>query len=439
MFRRLRLHQIVIDVVLAGAFFLVAAPVELITIAGTTSEAAVGVSGTQLASVVIVVLFSGALAVRRLSPALALGLAWAAALLQVGLGRPPSLADVAIFAVLYATAAYGSARVYWAGFGSALGGALVITVYLMAGPVFAGGGLSWQTLPLALVMLVAAVFALGLSWTVGALVRSAVRARENRAAQERAESEAAAEQERVRIARDMHDVVAHSLAVVIAQADGARYALAAAQTAGPASPADPALAATALGTISTTARSALADVRLLLTQLRHSQAAGPQPTIADLEGLYAQVRAAGVQLRVDVDPVPPGEPPAAVQLAVYRILQEALTNALRHGEAGRPVDVRLSWHPDRVDVSVRNPLPVAGPRHPAGAVQPEPRITTGEQSGQSQGGHPQGGAPQRGHGLIGMRERAQLVGGRLEAGAEPDAGTGGSFIVRATLPIGGLR
>ena len=103
------------------------------------------------------------------------------------------------------------------------------------------------------------------------------------------------------------------------------------------------VAADALTTISATARSALADVRLLLTQLRHSEGTGPQPTLADLEALYAQVRAAGVELRVDVDPAPTAQPTAAVQLAVYRILQEALTNALRHGDGG-PVVVRLAWH-----------------------------------------------------------------------------------------------
>jgi signal transduction histidine kinase len=191
----------------------------------------------------------------------------------------------------------------------------------------------------------------------------------------------------------MHDVVAHSLAVVVAQADGARYAAAS----------DPAVATAALATIGSTARSALADVRLLLGQLRHRQGDGPQPTLADLEELYAQVRAAGVRLRVDVDPAPPGEPPAAVQLAVYRILQEALTNALRHGAPGGPVDVRLAWLADRVDVGVRNPLP-PGPR-----------------------------TPKAGHGLIGMRERAQLAGGRLDAADED-----GAFAVTAVIPVGGL-
>ncbi|KQZ85944.1 histidine kinase [Microbacterium sp. Root166] len=390
MFRSLKPYQIVVDVVGAVLFFLVAWPVEAVLVSRAGLEPNVDAVGASLEAALVAAVFAVAIALRRLSPGLALTVAWAGALLQMGLGRSPGLADIAIFAVLYATAAYGSSRVYWAGLLSALGGALVITVYLMAGPVFAGGGgLTWQTLPLALVMLVAAAFALGLSWTIGALVRTAMRARQSREAKDRAEADAVVEQERVRIARDMHDVVAHSLAVVIAQADGARYAAAA----------DPAAATTALTTISTTARSALADVRLLLTQLRHSQADGPQPTIADLEQLYAQVRAAGVQLRVDVDPMPPGEPPAGVQLAVYRILQEALTNALRHG-AGGPVDVRLSWHPDRVDLEVGNPS--------AGVV---------------------GAAP--GHGVIGMRERAQLAGGSLDTSADA-----GRFTVRATLPIG---
>jgi signal transduction histidine kinase len=399
-FRSLRLHQVVVDVSIAMVFFLIAAPIETTTVVWTGIENRIGSAMVGLAGVGIAALFSTALGLRRFSPGLALGVAWIGALLQMGLGRPPGFSDLAIFAVLYATAAYGSTRVYWAGFASALGGALVIAVYLSAGPLRLGGGLTWEAIPTAIVTLVAAAFALGLSWTIGALVRTAVRARENRDAQQRAEADAIAEQERVRIARDMHDVVAHSLAVVVAQADGARYAAAA----------DPAAAVTALGTISTTARSALADVRLLLTQLRHSEGAGPQPTIADLEELYAQVRAAGVRLRVDVDPVPPGEPPAAVQLAVYRILQEALTNALRHGAPGGPVDVRLAWRAELVELDVQNPL-----APPSGETA-------------------RAADPPRGHGIIGMRERAHLAGGWLDAGA---AAADRRFVVRAAIPVGG--
>jgi signal transduction histidine kinase len=397
-FRPVPRYQIVADVLVASVFLVFALAVELL-IRATVGETLLGASVSTLAPVLIAVMFSAALAIRRLSPGLALAAAWLAAVFQMGLGRPPSFSDIAIFGVLYVTAAYGSRRVYWAGFASALFGAVVITLYLFLGPTFAAGGLTWRTLPIAFVTLVAGVFALGLSWTIGALVRTAVTARENRLAQERAETEALVEQERVRIARDMHDVVAHSLAVVIAQADGARYAAAA----------DPAVAADALTTISATARSALADVRLLLGQLRHSQDSAPQPGLADLEALYAQVRGSGVDLRVTVDPAPASEPPAGVQLAVFRILQEALTNALRHG-AG-PVEVRMAWWADRVELEVRNVLvDAAGVPAPASV--------------------PAGAG--LGHGILGMRERAQLAGGTLTAGAE-----GASFLVRASMPITG--
>ncbi|MFB8145885.1 sensor histidine kinase [Microbacterium sp. NPDC056003] len=400
MFRSLKPYQLLVDVVVAGLFAAIALPLEI-----QYTDPLNGFSFGLLSAVVMTLLLAAALAVRRLSPGIALGVAWLAAIAQMSFGRPPGVADVAIFAVLYATAAYGTQRVFWLGFASSFLGAVVITVYLAIGPYFgSGSGVTWSTIPIALAVLVAAGFALLLSWTVGALVRTSLRARENRRAQERAEAEAVVEQERVRIARDMHDVVAHSLAVVIAQADGALYAIAsAASTAGEAGvsrPSDPSVATATLATISTTARTALADVRLLLTQLRHSQADGPQPTLADLEALYAQVRAAGVDLRVDVDPAPSGEPPTGVQLAVYRILQEALTNALRHGDGGT-VDVRLAWHPARVELEVGNG--VAEPAAP----------------------------PAAGHGVIGMRERAQLVGGSLAATAE-----GARFVVRASLPIG---
>ncbi|MGB3374716.1 MAG: histidine kinase, partial [Microbacterium sp.] len=186
-------------------------------------------------------------------------------------------------------------------------------------------------------------------------------------------------------------IVAHSLAVVIAQSDGARYAAAA----------QPELAQEALTTIAQTARAALSDVRMLLTQLRHRQGDGPQPTLADLESLFAHVRGSGIEPRVTIDPMPPGEPPASIQLAVYRILQEALTNALRHGQGD--VDIRLSWWADRVEIDVRN------------------AVATGSAGTGTAGGH----------GLVGMRERAQLVGGTLTAEREDDR-----FVVRATLPIG---
>ncbi|WZH37606.1 MAG: histidine kinase [Microbacterium enclense] len=380
--RPLRRYQEVTDLVVAGFFGLVALAFEL-AVDAASPLVSVGVP-------LMVVAFTGAAALRRLSPGLALALAWVGAVLQMGLGRQPSPTDVAVFAVLYTTAAYGSRRVFWAGFASAVGGAVVVTLYLvvrsLTAPILANDVFA------IVAVLLAAAFALLLAWVTGALVRTAIRASANSRAQRIAEAETIAEQQRVRIARDMHDVVAHSLAVVIAQADGARYAAAA----------DPDAATAALATISTTARAALTDVRQLLTQLRHTQADGPQPRLTDLDALYAHVRAAGVDLAVDVDPSPPGEPPAAIQLAVYRILQEALTNALRHG-VDRRVDVHLGWLPDRVEILVRNRRAVDA------AAAPGPG----------------------GHGLIGMRERAQLVGGQMAA--EPQ---GEYFVVRASLPVG---
>ena len=381
MLRPLRRYQVVTDLVLAGAFGLLALAVELTV--GTTVVDDVGATLTTLA-------FTAAVALRRLQPGAALTAAWVGAIVQMAFDRVPSPVDIAIFAVLYTTAAYGSRRVFWFGFGSSIVGAVVASFYLVVRR--GSGALDAEHLFALGAALLATAFALLLAWVTGALVRTALRAAAHSRAQQAAVAATIAEQERVRIARDMHDVVAHSLAVVIAQADGARYATAA----------GPQTATDALLTISSTARAALSDVRLLLTQLRHSPAEGPQPTLADVETLYAQVRAAGLELSIDVDPAPPGEPPAAVQLAVYRILQEALTNALRHG-ADRRVAVTLSWWADRVDLSVRNARVMAS-------------------------GSP---AAPGSHGLIGMRERAQLVGGRLSAQAE-----GGDFVVRASLPIG---
>lgn len=381
-FRPLTQTQWAIDIAVAILFAVVAF--------GTM--AVLGTVPALLASITVVLMI-GALLLCRASPPLALAVAWVGALWQVGTGQPPMPANMAIFAVLFATAAYGTRLVFWLGFVSAFVGSLVIAVYLVVTPVW-GGSIQSPSLQLAFAIVAgfaAALFALLLSWTLGALVRSILRSRETRRAQRAAEERATAEEERGRIARDMHDVVAHSLAVVIAQADGARYAAAK----------DPEAATAALATISQTSRAALADVRLLLTQLRHRESEGPQPTLADLEQLYAQVGAAGVDLRVDVDPSPPGTPPAAVQLAVYRILQEALTNALRHGDGG-PVDVGLAWLPDRVTLRVRN------------GIRPEARA-------------PEPG----GHGLIGMRERAQLTGGHLDAAPDGD-----DWVVRAEIPIG---
>ena len=234
MFRALKTHQFVVDVVVAVLLLIVTLPWTLYP--ESIAYPAGSSSSSVWSALPIALILCAALAIRRLGPGLALALAWVAALAQMALGLPPLPVDLAVFGVLYAAAAYGSRVVLWAGLASAFLAAAFISLYIVVPPLLRDGrsllDALGQFVTASLALYVATAFALLLAWAAGALVRTAVRARENRAAQQRAEAETVAEQERVRIARDMHDVVAHSLAVVIAQADGARYA-AASDPAGP--------------------------------------------------------------------------------------------------------------------------------------------------------------------------------------------------------------
>lgn len=214
----------------------------------------------------------------------------------------------------------------------------------------------------------------------------------------------AVSQERGRIARELHDVVAHSVSVIVVQADGASYAL---RT-------SPELAERAVHTISETGRSALAELRRLLDVLRNEDATGeprvPQPDTDELAELVDRVRAAGLDVRVDLDG-DLGTLPAGVSLGVYRIVQESLTNTLKHaGDGARAVvTVRRSEAGVCVEVSDDG----AGKAHQLTPVGDET-------------------ASQGGNGVIGMRERAQVYDGSLEAGPDP----GGGWRVRAVLPAG---
>lgn len=375
MFRPLTTPQLTFDIVVAALCVLLRSTLPFDSAAGW----------------IMLVLMGGALAIRRLSPALALAVAWVGAIIQMAALLPPDAANLAILAVLFATARYGTPPVRWAGLASAVLGAVIATTYFL---LLGFTAVSLTPNPHLVIAgafsLGASLAVLGLSWTIGLLVRTWDTARESRRNQEIAEREVVIEQERNRIARDMHDVVAHSLAVVIAQADGARYAAAA----------DPQVAEQALGTIASTAREALADVRLLLGQLRHSQEPGPQPVLADLDTLFDQLRASGLDITVTEHGTAPTLP-ASQQLAIYRITQEALTNALRHGDPSGRVSLDLDWQPDAATLTITNALR-SGPQLPS---------------------HP-------GHGLTGMLERASLVGGTVAA-----APAGNSFVVVASIPV----
>lgn len=358
---------------------------------------------------VVLVAMCASLAFWRLQPGIALAIAWAGALFQVFTVVSPDPANLAIPIVLYATSAYGTRRVRWFGFASAFLGAAAVTITLL-GSTYIGGLIADQifagSIPTSAVLgaigqagliFVGSLAGFLLSWTLGLVGSAIMRASESRRAVVVAVEEVAAEQERTRIARDMHDVVAHSLAVVVAQADGARYLR----------KSDPDAVDDALQTIATTAREALSDVRVLLAQLRHSQSDGPQPTLVDLDRLYEQLRSSGLSIVQEVagTPLLMG---TSGQLAVYRIVQESLTNALRHADVDDDVLVRFTWTPYGLDLTV------------ASTVRPVSTRTAENSLGQPPG-----------HGIAGMRERATLVGGRLTA--ERD---GERFVVHAWLPAG---
>lgn len=390
MLRSLTSAQITVDIVVAALFGLVIGGSELAFSDGTIP-------------VIVVMGMTAALAVRRISPGIALGLSWLAVAIQLTGGLQAVPSNVAILAVLYATGCYGERWVRWAGLASAVVGGIIAATYTTA--MFIYGGIDLATISqLPAVVLtsflgsIAAIFVFALSWVTGLLVRTSRNAKEEnvrrlQAQQEQriAQQSVVVEQERNRIARDMHDVVAHSLAVVIAQADGARYA----------HKGDPEAMDGTLATIADTARSALGDVRLLLAELRHRQGEGPQPLLTDIDALFEQMRGAGLDVRPTVlgeeAPLPVGH-----QISIYRILQEALTNALRHGDTSEPVQVDLIWRDGGVTVRIDNAV--------SGRPSHEDAL---------------------GHGLPGMRERAALVGGFLTADRTP----ADRFVVTAFVPV----
>ena len=347
-------------------------------------------------STVPILLLGAALAFRRWSPSLALLGAWAAAVVQMLVLDDPNLYDAAIPAIVYACATYGSRGTRWSAFTSSLVGAAVAGVYVARYPFLsaAQGSLADLQDAVRLFAVYSALTAvtLLLAWTLGVLVSTAQRSRRNRREADEAGEQVAAEQERTRIARDMHDVVAHSLAVVIAQSDGARMLR----------KVDPEAVDEALETIASTARAALADVRVLLQQLRYEGTTSVQPGLADLDTLFSQFRGSGLVVDVtrDDDLTALG---TATQLAAFRIVQESLTNALRHGDLDRPASVVITRTPHGLEVEVVNATDPARPARPSPG----------------------------GHGLIGMRERAGAVQGDLKAGPDGDR-----FRVRAFLPLG---
>jgi len=327
---------------------------------------------------------------RRSHPSLVLLLVGGAFGARVLLGFSPGIAGFGLLVAMYSVAAY-EAR------------ARRLAFLVVAGLGFVAGFVVFGVTgnPRSFAITVPSLFFVA-AWLIGDYLRTRrayVAQLEDRAARLERERDQdrrlAADEERTRIARELHDVVAHDVSVIAIQAGAARAVQAS----------KPEAAAQALGLIETTARGTLIELNRLLGVLRGGNGAtpdrSPQPGIGQLSGLVEELRAAGLEVDARVEgkaePLPP-----ALDLSAYRILQEATTNVLKHARARR-VDIRVRYSETMLALDIRD-------------------------DGAGDGGDP---ASSSGHGLIGMRERVALFGGKLHAGRN----RAGGFSVHARLPL----
>ena len=344
------------------------------------------------ASAIAAVLLGVALAVRRLSIPTMVVAAVAASVTQLLTSELALVADLVYFPLFFTLGAHRSRSVRRFGLASVLVAVVVAAVWAsFHGLVGTPSGVYAALTTAALTAIVT-----GGGWVTGVLRwqrRQSIQARVDAtvAAVERRRLEQLyeEEQQRARIAADMHDVVAHSWAVVAAQADGARYQIRA----------DPARAEEALEVIGRTARTAMRDVRALLTRLRERQGPGAAPELAEPEDVLDRMRASGMALEVKQrgEPTPDG----AVLVTARLAFAESLTNALKHGDLGRPVAVHEDWTGGYRLRVVNDLRPPAANDHPTN----------------------------EGHGLLGMTERVAQLGGRVLAGE-----SAGRWVTEVTIP-----
>ncbi|MFJ4207355.1 sensor histidine kinase [Paenarthrobacter sp. NPDC089675] len=338
------------------------------------------------------------LAWRRTRPVAAAGVVVLVCLVQWAAGAEPVAGQIAVPLIIYATAAYGPAWASRTVLLLGLLGGVMLTTREYSGSAESGIlGLTIGALYTVLIWMLVLV-----SWTLGDLTR--VRRLQLRALEDRTrrleieqqqERQLAAADERSHIAREMHDIVAHSLSVIITQADGARYAAAT----------KPELAIETLATIAATGRDSLSEMRRLLGVLRSDDDSStrPQPRLSDLDELLLGFRAASLQLSFEQRGTPRRALPAGAELTAYRTIQEALTNVIKHGGPKATARVVLSWQSRGLQ------LDIADDGRGAAADPP---------------------AAEGGNGLRGMAERISLYDGSLSAGPEQ----GGGFLVSAFIP-----
>ena len=346
------------------------------------------VAGPRVANAIILAFVGPPLVLRRRLPVATVVLVAAPVLVQaLVVGHPPSgFLYWPILIAAYSLGAYGRVAQLEVG---ALAALIAVYAYLLvrweSASTFAVTDIPWSAAPL-------------LAWGVGVFMqrrRAASAAAAAEAAGEREQEQrrlAALEHERVRMARELHDILAHSVSLMGVQAGAAEQVLAH----------DPERARPVLRSIQQTARDSVGELHRLLAMLRADDVEpelAPQPSLHDLEALFGRMRDAGLNVEWRTQgsaPISPG-----VELTVYRVVQEALTNALKHARPSR-VAVALTYADNRLDVDVWNDG-VGGAARASGT----------------------------GHGLLGMRERVSLYGGTLEATPEP----AGSFRVLASIPL----
>jgi signal transduction histidine kinase len=344
-----------------------------------------GFAGHRPLNLLIALAFSAALLLRRTVPPVPLG-AGLVVIELANLARPAvpnALAETGAFLFAFVFAIYSAGRY-------ATGRALVACALIVAAAIPLAGiepGESTNASDVAFF-----VMFLGGPFVAGRIVR-------RRVLRERVlegERDSAVAEERTRIARELHDVVAHAISVVVLQARGGRKLLAS----------EPAAAKDAFDVIEQVSEQALTEMRRLLGLLRQGDdelVLAPQPSLTRIDELVSRLEASGLPVEVTVEgdpaPLPPG-----IDVSAYRIVQEALTNALKHAGPAR-AHVFLRYGADDLELEI---------------------LDDGEGTGNGGGS---------GHGLAGIRERVAVIGGELDSGRRPEGG----YAVRARLPLGSAR
>ncbi|MFJ9915643.1 sensor histidine kinase [Actinacidiphila glaucinigra] len=354
---------------------------------------------SRAAAVPLALALSTVVALRRRMPEKMLLVGILVGVLQLVLDVQANPGDFAMLVIIYTVAANGAR---WASRIAFAGGLVASTISTLRWPNETDG--QWADAVSAVFLAVPFL----LAWVIGDSLRTRrayyaeLEERAARLQREReAQSKAAVAAERARIARELHDVVAHNVSVMVVQADGAAYVL----------DASPEQAKQALETISTTGRQALTEMRRLLGVLRAGDDGGgeyvPQPGVDQLTDLIEQVRGAGLPVAFEVE----GESrplASGVELTAYRIVQEALTNTRKHGGPEAHATVRLTFGDGDLSLLIED-----------------------DGRGAQQELYEGGGEDGQGQGLIGMRERVGMVSGTLDAGPRP----GGGFRISAVLPV----